>query len=292
MGEPAFRERYTSSGDGLSLYWRDYGDPLAEAAPLLCLTGLTRNSKDFHRLALRHAGRRRVICPDYRGRGQSQYDPDWRNYRPDTYVEDLRHLLAAANVHKVVVIGTSLGGIVAMAMGAAMPTALAGVVLNDVGPEVDMRGVDRIVASMSTDRNHPDWAAAVRDARAMFPGVRLTTDEAWLGMAKNTFRLRDDGLIGFDWDVHIVKPLMAGEPLPDLWPLYHSLRHVPTLAIRGEVSDVLSLETFDRMAEENPNLHRITIPGIGHAPHLGEPEAVAAVEGFLDHGLCPCPPKA
>ena len=146
----------------MSLYVRDYGDPLDSRAPLFCLGGLTRNSKDFESLAERYSSDgRRVICPDYRGRGQSQYDPNWSNYDPRTYIRDIRDVLAALNVHRVVVMGTSLGGILGMGMAAAMPTALAAVIMNDVGPVVETDGLDFIIDYIKVDRPHDDWDAAV-----------------------------------------------------------------------------------------------------------------------------------
>ena len=132
--------------DSLSLYIRDYGDPLDHRAPLFCLGGLTRNSKDFESLAERYSSDgRRVICPDYRGRGKSDYDTDWRNYDPRIYLRDIQDILSALNVHHVVVVGTSLGGILGMGMAVAMPGALTAVVMNDVGPKVETGGLDYII---------------------------------------------------------------------------------------------------------------------------------------------------
>ena len=145
----AYIERRITSNDNLSLYLRDYGDPADPRPAILCLGGLSRNSKDFASLAERvSADGRRVIAPDYRGRGRSDYDPDWHNYAPPVYLRDIQDMLAALNLHRVVVIGTSLGGILAMGMGAAMPTPLAGVVLNDIGPEIETEGLGHIVAYM------------------------------------------------------------------------------------------------------------------------------------------------
>ncbi|MGB1548561.1 MAG: alpha/beta fold hydrolase, partial [Alphaproteobacteria bacterium] len=138
-----YRSRHFLSQDGLRLYFRDYGDPLSEKAPLLCLAGLTRNSSDFHDLATRLMGERRILALDYRGRGRSDYDPDWRHYEARTYLNDIHHLLTATGVHRVVLVGTSLGGILSMALGAVMPMALAGVILNDVGPVVSTAGLAR-----------------------------------------------------------------------------------------------------------------------------------------------------
>jgi pimeloyl-ACP methyl ester carboxylesterase len=276
-----FQERRYTSQDGLSLYYREYGHPDLHGTPVLCLTGLTRNSRDFHRVAQRLCADRRVLCPDYRGRGRSDYGPDSGNYQPATYLNDIRHLLTITGIGRVVVVGTSLGGLLAMGMGAAMPTVLAGVVLNDVGPEIGGAGIARIIDYVGTDRPHPDWASAARDLATMFPHLKLDSDEAWEAAARATWREGDDGLLHYDWDVRIAEPLRSGAPTPDLWPLYRSLGHLPVLAIRGALSDILSAETLEAMAEAHPGLRVVTVPGAGHVPTLSEPEAVASLDDFV-----------
>lgn len=283
MGE-TFRERRFTAQDGLSLYCRDYGDPLWKTTPVLCLGGLTRNSKDFHGLALWLAALgRRVVCPDYRGRGRSQYDPDWRNYKPETYVGDIRQLLAAAGLHRAIVVGTSLGGILAMALGAAAPTAVVGAVLNDVGAEVPRSGLKPILAYMQDDRPMPDWESATERLKATFPDWPAKTPEDWALIARATYREAPDG-IRFDWDTNIVKPLLpeADSPDPVLWPLFHGLDQVPVLSIRGEKSAILTAELSDRMAAARPDLLRALVPGVGHAPGLSEPEARAGILALLE----------
>jgi len=272
--------RYTAQ-DGLSLYYREYGAPDASGIPVLCLTGLTRNSRDFHRVASRLGVGRRVICPDYRGRGRSDYDDDSTNYQPVTYLHDLRHLLAVAGVARVIVIGTSLGGVLAMAMSAMMPTALAGVVLNDVGPEIDRLGLQRILDTMGVDRPHPDWASATKDLRVMFPDLSLRGDAQWEDAARGTWREGTDGTLHFDWDVTLVDPLRNDKALPDLWPLFRGLGPLPLLAIRGALSDVLSADTLAAMATSHPGMTHITVPDVGHVPSLSEPEAEAAIDAFI-----------
>ena len=280
---PGYRERAFTSQDGLRLYFRDYGDPLSTATPVLCLGGLTRNSKDFHHIAARVSAERRVLCPDYRGRGRSEYDPDWRRYQPRTYAEDVRHLLALTNVHKVVVIGTSLGGLMAMIMAAAMPCALAGAVINDVGPEIAGKGLARIFAYIRRIPPLPDWQAAARYMEATLPDFAAAGEDAWMSLARNTFREGDDGRLYPDWDPNLMKPFRdpdSGESV-NLWPLFRALGRVPLLAIRGAKSDVLSEDTFERMAGEVPGLTRATVPGVGHVPSLAEPEATEAIDALL-----------
>jgi pimeloyl-ACP methyl ester carboxylesterase len=277
-----FRERRFAAQDGLSLYYRDYGDPLSPRLPMVCLTGLTRNSADFADLADRHAGERRILCLDYRGRGRSAYDSDWRNYDPRIYVSDITHLLAANDVHRAVVVGTSLGGVLAMALAVLKPTALAAVALNDIGPDVVAGGLVRIMGYIGTDHPQPDWPSAVRYIRQLLPTLSIRSDEGWLKMTQGTYRQGTDGLLHFDWDVKLAKPLLAqSNNVPDLWPFFGALRRIPTLVLRGAISDVLSPETFERMALVKPDIERVTVANSGHVPTLNEPEAAAAIDAFI-----------
>ncbi|MCB1150335.1 alpha/beta hydrolase, partial [bacterium] len=193
-----YRERRYLCGDGLSLYYRDYGNPAGAKTPVLCLAGLTRNSKDFHGLAHRLSKDRRVLCPDYRGRGRSDYDPDWTRYHPRTYVDDVRHLLVAAGVHEVIVIGTSMGGIIAAALAVVIPGALRAVVLNDVGPDIDSEGLDRIVAYLRDTKPLPDWDAAAAHLKATLPHMPARNPAQWRMLAEGTYRQCEDGLLRAD----------------------------------------------------------------------------------------------
>jgi pimeloyl-ACP methyl ester carboxylesterase len=286
LGDPVpdtgFREAWFRSQDDLPLYCRDYGDPAAPALPVLCLTGLTRNAKDYHDLALRLSRRRRVLVADYRGRGRSARDPDWRNYRPETYLADVLDLLTIAGIHRVVVIGTSMGGLLAMGLAAYRPTALVGAVLNDVGPEIAGDGYKRIKEYVGTNRPVADWAEAVDDMRRLFPTLALGSPEKCLRIAQATYRRGPDGLLHYDWDVALARGLSADSArLPDLWPLFRAFGDRPVLAIRGALSDVLTQATFERMAREKPDLVQALVPNVGHVPALDEPEAETAIDDFL-----------
>ncbi len=276
-------DRYFTSGDGLRLYYRDY--PAAEPGrlPVLCLPGLTRNCRDFEISALRIQRTRRVLSPDLRGRGQSQHDPSFLNYHPGTYVGDLALLLKDAGVERAILLGTSLGGILSMLIAAGMPQVPAGVILNDVGPEVAPEGLQRIAQYVGRHAPVRDWAEAAAQARATY-GLALPdlTDDDWLAMARRGY-VEVDGVPRLDMDPRIgdaVRAAPAGAA-PDLWPLYAALKPVPTLAIRGELSDVLSVATFDRMQLEKPDLRRLTVPRRGHPPLLDEPECVSTIDEFL-----------
>ncbi len=278
----SYRQGTLTARDGVALYYRDYGDVLSRRTPVLCLTGLTRNSADFADLAEHLSRERRVICPDYRGRGRSGYDRNWRNYEPRVYLDDIGHLLAATGIGRVVVIGTSLGGILAMGLSVLRPTVMAGVVLNDIGPDIAHDGLGRIMEQIGRDHPQPDWESAIRHLQRELPDLSVRTEAGWLKIARATFREGEDGLLHFDWDTNLVKSLMAqrGE-LPDLWPYFRALRRLPALALRGLASDVLTAATFERMAQEKPDLRRVGVPQAGHAPTLGEPEAMAAIDDFL-----------
>ena len=279
---PGFRERRFRSQDGLELYYREYGDPRAPATPVLCLPGLTRNSKDFHDLALRLASHRRVLAPDYRGRGMSAHDPDWRNYRPETYIADTLDLLTVADANRVVVIGTSMGGLLAMGLAAFRPTCLAGAVLNDIGPEVAEPGYGRIVNYIAVDRPQRDWAGAIADMKEMFPALSLKTEAQWQRVAEGTYRRGKDGLLHFDWDVALARGIQASQArFPDLWPMFRAFGERPVLALRGGRSDVLSEATFERMGREKPDLLRAVVPDVGHVPALDEKEATIALDDFF-----------
>ena len=279
---PSYRDRRFTSRDGLNLYFRDSGDPLSPQTSVLCLPGLTRNARDFAALAKRLSATRRVLCPDYRGRGHSDYDSNWRNYRPETYLDDIRHMLALAGIGRVVVIGTSMGGILAAGMAVAMPTALAGAVINDVGPEIGIRGLDRIVNYIRDAGPLPDWNAAVAKLRANFPNLPAYSDGDWLKIAEATYRESHDGLLYPDWDVRLVNPLLEnGTEGYNLMALFSALRALPVLLVRGERSDVLQADAFERMGKLLPAAWRLTVPGVGHAPSLSEPLAQDALDDFL-----------
>jgi len=287
MGAPlsstAWTDRHFTSADGLRLYYRDY--PAAEPGrvPVLCLPGLTRNCRDFESPALWMQRTRRVLSPDLRGRGRSQYDPNFMNYHPGTYVGDLARLLADAGVEKVILFGTSLGGILSMLIAAGTPSVPVAVILNDVGPEVAPEGLQRIASYVGKHAPVRTWREAADQMRAMY-GVAMPDagDADWMAFAQRSYS-EVDGVPVLDVDRGVGEAVRAAPAgaAPDLWPLYAALKPVPTLAIRGELSDVLSVATFDRMQREKPDLRRLTVPRRGHPPLLDEPECVAAIEAFL-----------
>ncbi|NQV83165.1 MAG: alpha/beta hydrolase [Rhodospirillales bacterium] len=287
MAEAAYRERWYTSQDGLRLFFRDYPGPDGENASMrtavLCLPGVTRNSKDFGQLAKRLSRRYRVLCPDFRGRGLSAYDPNPDNYTPATYVNDIRHLLAASGVHHVHVIGTSLGGFVAMVMAVAMPTTLASVVLNDIGPEIGQTSLGGIIEYMLDDTPLPDWDAATEHVRRAFlPNLPNGSDEDWLQIARNTYKENADGKFIHAFDIAIVKQFKeALGHKQDLWPLFRALRPVRVLTLRGALSGILSAETLDRMSAVMPAMAHFTVEDRGHPPLLSEPSVLEVIDAHL-----------
>lgn len=275
-----FRERRFLSQDGRSLYYRDYGDPLA-AEPLLCLPGLTRNSKDFHSFASRLSVSRRVVCPDYRGRGQSDRDPDPRNYKPMVSIWDMRNLMTAAGLDDIILVGTSFGGFLAMGLGVVSPSSLRAVVLNDVGPDVSEQGMRRISNYIGTDNPQPDWEAAMAQLLQMFPLLAGEPREVLLEEARATWREGADGVLHYDWDTRLAEAVVNVLPETDLWVLFRAVHRFPVLALRGEKSDVLSAETLDHMARTHPDLTALTVPERGHPLKLDDPKVTEALDAFF-----------
>lgn len=281
-----FQDIHYYSQEGLKLYARDYGSRSSPKTPILCLPGLTRNSKDFADLAERLSSDRRVICPDFRGRGKSEYAKGWTDYTPLNEMRDTLDLMAAAGVNHAIIIGTSRGGLVAMNMALHRPTAIKGVVMNDIGPEVDKTGIERIMGYAGKMNVPPTWEDAAIAIRQMneryFPNM---PGEKWHAFARMTFR-DDGGKPAMDYDAAIgtglrrAAKLMRGN-IPTMWKEFKALSHVPVLLVRGENSDLLSTATAEKMATEHSNLTLVTAKDRGHAPFLDEPEVTAAIDTFL-----------
>lgn len=278
-----FADRYWTSRDGLKLHYRDYAGR-ADRPPVVCLPGLTRNARDFADLAGRLAGEWRVICPELRGRGDSAYAKDWATYNPLQYVEDLVELLDEQSIAQFVAFGTSLGGLMAMIMAMTAPQRLAGAVLNDVGPELMPEGIERIRGYVGQGRSFETWmhaARALEESQAhAFPAYEIAD---WLAMAKRIMVVGSNGRIVFDYDMKIAEPFSqpGGEAGVDLWPALAGFNAKPMLLLRGALSDVLSAETHRKMAGLLPGSEAVTVPNVGHAPMLDEPEAAAAIDRLL-----------
>ena len=279
----SYTHEYWTSADGLKLHYRDYAGP-QDRLPVVCLHGLTRNARDFAGLADKLAETRRVIVPEMRGRGMSDYAKDPSEYSPLTYVADVELLLAELGISRFISIGTSMGGIMTMLMAAKDASRFAGVVLNDIGPELDPAGIEKISSYVGQGRSFPTWMHAAKSLMEVhgesFPDFTL---ERWLEMAKRTMVLGQNGRIALDYDMAIAEPFNQpeGAAPPNLWPAFSAMAQVPTLLLRGELSNLLTASAAEKMEAEHRQLTSVTIPRVGHAPTLDEPEAIAAIDAFL-----------
>jgi len=269
--------------DGLNLHYRDYAGN-TDKPPLLCLPGLTRNVRDFADFAERYSPRFRVIAFEFRGRGSSDRDPVAARYMPPTYIADTIELLDHLGISQAIFVGTSLGGLVTMGMAVVAPQRIFAAILNDVGPELSSAGLERIRTYVGRPLRFASWDEAARQLAASNPGLSEHYAHAdWVRMARRTCR-EEGGAIEFDYDMAIGDPFKSDGPTPqiDMWPLFGALAAKPLLLIRGERSDLLSAEAAERMQRDAPDMQTAVVHGVGHAPDLHEPEAVAAIDAFLD----------
>lgn len=280
-----FDVHYTSR-DGLRLYARHYPSRTVGRRPLVCLAGLTRNARDFHDLATalsqNEESGRDVFCLDYRGRGRSQHDPDWKNYTILTEMNDVLDFMAMKDLNRAAILGTSRGGLITMLMGVLRPTAIGAVVLNDVGPVLARDGLSRIVAYVGRVPLPVDWAHATEIVEGMFARQFTAVPKGqWDEIARQMFN-DNAGLPAPGYDPNLAKAItLLDGPVPDLWPQFMSLAGVPVLALRGANSDLLTAATLGEMRTRHPRLEAVTIRGQGHAPLLKDAPSIAAVADFL-----------
>lgn len=279
---------FVSAPDGLRLHARCYGARSAPALPVVCLPGLARTAADFEALAGALASDaslpRRVIALDYRGRGQSEYDRDPANYSFQVELADLLAVMAALAAAPAVLIGTSRGGILAMLLAAVRPSAIAGVVLNDIGPVIEPKGLMRIkgyVGKLPQPRSFQEGAEILRRLfDAQFPKLG---PQDWLASAQRTFR-HENGALVPTYDVKLAKTLEGVDfekPFPPLWQQFDALKDTPMMVIRGANSDVLSPATVAAMAARRPTLETFEVPDQGHAPLLAEADVIARIANFV-----------
>ncbi len=281
--DEGFSEHGLRTADGITLSFRSYGSRFSKRAPILCLAGLTRNAKDFHDLALALAPDRRVVSLDARGRGRSDYDPIYANYSLVREVGDVLTLISQEFDEPCIIIGTSRGGLQAMILHGVRQDMIAGIVLNDIGPELEPAGLKRIVNYLGIPpqplNTWDDAVAALKATNAKeFADL---SEEDWVHWARRTFR-DDDGKPILDYDLKLRDAaLEAGPMTADFWPQFRGLRETPTLMLRGENSDLISAETVRQMRRAKPDLTSVTVKGRGHVPFLDEPEARAAILAFI-----------
>ena len=284
-----YADRRWTSPDGLSLYARDYAPAAGPARlPVIAIHGLTRNSADFEVIAalIAQSGRR-VLAVDVRGRGLSDRAPDPMTYTPDVYARDVVALMEQAGIEKAVFLGTSMGGLITMALTAIRPKAIAAAILNDVGPELAPEGLARIAAYAGQPIVIETWADAAAYARRINEtALPHYTDADWDAFARRTFREGTEGSPVLDYDPDISAPIKAAGAkalVPNLWPMFSRLtRGRQVLLVRGQTSDLLSESIAAKMRKRAPKMDFVEVPGVGHAPMLDEPEAKAAIFPFLN----------
>lgn len=283
MTTPTPISRFFTSKDGLRLHMKDWG-AASTALPVVCLPGLSRTADDFDALAARLSPTRRVVALDYRGRGLSDRDPDWKHY--DLFLEniDILTVLEATGIEAAIFVGTSRGGLHTMLMTGTRPKALRAVVLNDIGPVLDVEGLRRIQSYVGKLPRPTSWAGAVEIAKGIM-GAHFTglSEADWEAYARQTFEETEAGFAP-RYDAAIMKAFAQmdlDKPIPALWPQFDALAPVPVLAIRGENSDLLSPQTLAEMARRHPHFEAMTVPGQGHAPLLRDEPTLARIEAFI-----------
>jgi pimeloyl-ACP methyl ester carboxylesterase len=267
-----------SAWDRLPIHVREWlgGDRLP---PILCLPGLVRTSGDFETLAPAIVEGRRIVAIDYAGRGESGRSRDVARYAPEACARDVMDVCAALHIHRAVVIGTSFGGLLAMGLASVRPGLIRAVILNDIGPDIGSEGADFVRDFVGNDPALESLDACAAFLRAKLPPMSLDTDAAWRRMAELTYQPAADGHFHPVWDTNIAR--LLNRPPPELWPLFGGLSQYPVLLIRGAVSNILLPTTVARMQCVHPEMTVVTLRGIGHAPILTEPPALAAIHGFL-----------
>lgn len=276
-------QTYTITTDeGLSLYARSQGSD-TDQLPMICLHGLTRNAADFDDIAAILASDRKVYALDFRGRSRSDYDTNWRNYIPPVYVQDVLAMMDQLNISRAVFCGTSLGGLVTMLLAQATPDKVAAAILNDIGPVIEADGLARIQTYTGALPGASDWDDALQQLKTIY-GATLQDldDDDFMRLCRRTYREQPDGSLAFDYDQNVGRAIREVDmQLGDPWQLFAALHDIPTLVLRGELSDILGAATVAEMAAQHPNLVSATIANRGHVPLLNEPDSVAAIQQFL-----------
>ena len=294
------RDRYYTTFDGLRLHVAEYGSTTSPWLPVVCIPGLSRNARDFDDLG-RHLSAhptrpRRVLAFDLRGRGLSDWDKDEARYTPIVEMQDVLDGMAALGVGRAVVVGTSRGGLIAMLMGVARPSVLAGVVLNDIGPALEARGLARLKTYVGRMPDPNDWDDAAlileRLHGRLFPAL---SPADWQAFARMTWR-DVDGMPAADFDPALARTfdgIEFDQPMPTLWPEFAALAGLPVMAIRGANSDILSAATLARMDAEHPGLVKVEVAGEGHPPLLVRRTMLEKIAAFVAtaEGASP-PPEA
>ncbi len=265
------------TSDGLTLHYTDEGTGL----PILCLAGLTRTTADFDYVTP-HLAANRLIKLDYRGRGQSDFDPNWENYTLPVECRDVMELLAHLSLDKVAILGTSRGGLNAMGLAMGARDHLLGVALNDIGPFIEPKGLEFIMGYLGRNPTAKTHGAAAAIMPKVFPEFDDVPDSRWMEEAVKHYVQTDTGLaITYDPNLRRAVEAAGAQAAPDLWPFFDAMAGLPLACIRGANSNLLSAETLAEMQKRRPDMITAVVPGRGHIPFLDEPEAVAALQKWV-----------
>jgi len=280
-----YQDFYYAVADGLRLYARNYPGPSTDSPIVLCMHGLTRNSRDFADLAPLLARTHRVVVAEQRGRGQSEYDPQIECYQLPVYIGDMFELLGQLGIEHCATVGTSMGGLMAMGMCANKPGLFSHIVLNDIGPVVAARGLERIKQYVGMAGEFDNWEQAVEYTRRV-NGVAFPhyNDDDWKKFAGNICRERD-GKVVLDYDLNISSPIKESEDAavpPDLWPVFDACANTPLMLVRGAITDLLDIDCVEEMQKHHPGMHYVEVPDVGHAPMLTEPGVAEAIVDFIN----------
>lgn len=289
--QAGFSDFYYASPDGLKLHARIYGQQISDRLPVVCLPGLTRNARDFHQLALYLSQdaptQRKIVCFDYRGRGLSDYDSDWKKYDVGVEAGDILAGLNALGIETAAFIGTSRGGLILHVLAAIRPIMLKAVILNDIGPVLEPKGLALIKSYLAATPNpspHSFEEAAQIQKTVHGSAFPALGDRDWLEMAHAIYR-EIEGQIKLDFDPALPNGLASldlSAPIPTLWPQFEAMSALPLMVIRGENSLLLSTQTVNEMTERHPTLESVTVPGQGHAPFLHTVGLAERIAAFID----------
>ena len=280
-----FIDVWYQSQDGLKLYARDYNQACPAGSPvILCMHGLTRNSADFEEIANMLKSQYRLVVVDQRGRGRSAYDPDSSRYTPATYVKDMFTLIDFLELDDIVLMGTSMGGLMSMIMHASDASKLKATIINDIGPDLSPEGIERIKGYLGQSEPLDNWDMAAEQTKRInqvaFPNE---AEDFWIRFTKRIYSEQENGTIQLAYDPRIAEPFNQGDGAAevDLWPIFNVMAKKPTLVVRGELSDLLSRECVNKMKNTSNNVSAIEVKGVGHAPLLNEQESIEAIRLFL-----------
>lgn len=284
----SFRDVFCQSADGLKLHAKVIGPDNGGTLPVLCLPGLTRTTDDFddiaRAIATNQATPRKVVSVDYRGRGLSDYDPDPAKYAVPVELGDVLTIAASLGITRAILLGTSRGGLISMALAAAQPQLLAGVILNDIGPALEIGGLMKIKGYIANPPPRQTWDEAARGLKELFANVFPSLSDAeWMAWARRAFREKAGGGLERTYDLklsHTLDGLDPANPLPQVWELFNKLASVPLMLIHGGLSDLLSRQGVQDMIARRPDIDLVTVADQGHAPLLADKPTMDRIVAF------------